>query len=182
MKHLRQLLTRELRIIGKQGEIPKLENIASRLEKVDGTKVSPKNAMNLREIAQELDKLSKGSLPAGKRRLNDISKILLEKATEMELAEKAVVKKNPIEEIVDKNLILITENTSVTNFSPQTRNLMEKVVTKAARVAGEKIGERLSVSARKIARYEGRPVDENHVNLAIRLLDKRVEKAQKKEG
>jgi len=70
---------------------------------------------------------------------------------------------------------IISEKTGVSNVSPQTRDLMEEVVTKTARVAGEKIGERVSVSAGKIARYEEKPVNETHINLAIKLLGRRFE-------
>lgn len=168
MRYLKQLIVGELKKIAKDKEMPRLGNVAGKLEKIDEEKIDSKNVMNLKEIAKELETLSKGTGALKTQKIKNIIRILEEKAKEMEVA-----KNDPLQDLIDNTIAQVSEKTGVHNFKPYTRDVMGYLIIKAFEVGGTAMAGKISASAAKIARYEGKAVDEIHIKLAIQLAKKR---------
>ena len=165
MKYLKELIIGELRRTAKEKEVPKLGGIAGKLEKIGEGKVSQRDA-NLMVIAQDLEALIKLSPPLQTHKMRDIVKILEEKAKGIELA-----KKDTLEKIIDDSIAKI----NVCEVKPGTRKLLGQLMTKGLDAAGTELAGNISTSAARIARYRGKPVDETHILLAIKLIGNRFD-------
>lgn len=154
-----------------------MNDISRKIEKIDEEKVSRTNAMNLKEISLELEKLSTRGHMARAEQLRILSKVLQEKAREMELAKKAEVK-DIVKEIIDAGIVQIGKRTCIQPFSPELRNEIDYLIrgnaVSSARSIGAVTAEKIVESALKIAKYEGKDVDEVHISLAVKLLVKRL--------
>jgi hypothetical protein len=61
-------------------------------------------------------------------------------------------------------------------ISTQSETLLKKLWDEVSRSIIEEIAEEIAISAKKIARYIDEPVNKNHINCAIQLVEKRFKK------